>query len=61
MSDIKKGFTFIHAYQLAPGEGKDGKHATCTVTRVAKGLVYFRNESGYLSRVRLSDMEFISK
>lgn len=50
----KKGVAFTHARQLREVVGtpvKDWPHATCTITRVTRDRVYFRNETGYLAYV----------
>jgi len=46
------GTTFAHAHQIT-GSPKAGtaKPAVCRITKITKLMVYFRNESGYLSKV----------
>lgn len=41
------GLRFAHARQII-GDGPDRRPDPCVVTRVARGVVYYRNSSGFL-------------
>jgi hypothetical protein len=51
MTDIinpKRGDRFVHARQITrDSSAKDPVYDICTVTRVAKGLVYYHNSTGF--------------
>jgi hypothetical protein len=43
----RRGLVFIHSRQIT----RDNQPMTCTVTRVTTDTVYFRNATGYGSKV----------
>jgi hypothetical protein len=42
----KAGMKFLHSRQIT----KDREPETCTITKVARGTVYFRNSTGFLTK-----------